>query len=133
MCEKYPEDTTARGDYWETTDSEVKVFKIDDGERHWYVAKSFVDALTEHYDLLGPGCDQEVDATTITLEIIPGEERLTRTENEGLDSGLEDRPFPPCFVTTEEPDQFPTRTSTAAEWAAYYRDIAPTQIMSSVF
>jgi hypothetical protein len=133
MCEKYPDDTTARADYGETTDGELKVYKIDDGERHWYVAKSFVDALTEHYDMLGPGCYGEIDASTIVLTVIPAEEKLTRTENDGLESGLDDRPFPPCFSTTEQFESAPTRTSTAAEWAAYYADRAPIQIMSSVF
>jgi hypothetical protein len=115
--------------YWDATDCEARVYRIDDGERHWYVAKSYVAALKEHYDMLGPGCDEDVDADSITISIIPAGEKLTRNETCGDDNEI----FPPTFELKREPDRDPSVTATAADWAAHYLKSAPVQIMSSVF
>lgn len=115
--------------YWDATDFEARVYKIDDGEQHWYVAKSYVAALKEHYDMLGPGCDEDVDADSITISIIPAAEKLTRNESCADDNEV----FPPTFERKNEPDRDPSVTATAADWAAHYLKRAPVQIMSTVF
>jgi hypothetical protein len=105
----------------------VRVYLIDDGEQHWYVAKSMIDALKTHENL-----DGNEDQNDVTISVIKPDKLLTRTESDGIQET-----FPETFEIDRTEDQEfsrgPKVTTTAAEWANFYGKQAPTQIMSSVF
>jgi cytochrome c biogenesis protein ResB len=127
MCEAYDSDTK-RVEYDEDFEVQgVRVYLIDDGEQHWYVAKSMIDALKTHENL-----DGNEDQNDVTISVIKPDKLLTRTESDGIQET-----FPETFEIDRTEDQEfsrgPKVTTTAAEWANFYGKQAPTQIMSSVF
>lgn len=84
--------------------NQCHIFRIDDGERHWYSATSRDDAIGQHSALIGE------DAESL---IADGME-VTQLDDDELLTIYLDEPFR---------DPSPKATKTAAEWAAGGRDI----------
>lgn len=105
-----------------------RVFLIEDGERHWYVAEDAGRALSAHISLMDPD-----DSSEFSVEPIEPNRKITVTmEYLGDCKG-----FPPTFVILgpdphcdEESSRYGVRAR-ASEWAEHTD--ANEQIASSVF
>jgi hypothetical protein len=88
----------------------MKLFKIEDGERHWFVAESAQAAKAEHLDMVGEDMGPEITS----IEEVAGDHVLT-------------------IRLVDEPGQ-PLETKTAAEWvASVVAEGCPGLIASSVW
>lgn len=105
---------------WEYEDDRA-VYLVEDSERHWYVARSFSEAMREHESLMEP----EDDEFTITKQ--PPDRTVTLFVECEADG--KDRPKDSRFTQRESGGW--NVVATAAQWANHYD--APRQICSSVF
>jgi hypothetical protein len=109
-------------------EADNRVFLIEDGERHWYVATNAGTALVEHISLMDPD-----DSSEFTVSPIDPNRQIT-VSMECLDDC---KGFPPTFVILgpaphcdEESGGYGIRAR-ASEWAKH--EGAGHQIASSCF
>lgn len=99
---------------------------LEDDETYYYVAKTVFQALKAHAELYGA-----VECDGCTMTVVDPRKWLVRVEEGGI---TED--FPDTFERlpdVRDRARGPTVGSTAAEWALFYEEKAPLELMSSVY
>lgn len=113
---------------------EYAVYRIDDGERHWYVADDFIDAIREHVSIMGPFETEE-----FTIRRLPGDQEVSlhcECEDDTREFAKASQfAIVPPVITAENYEQNHSWkvVGTAAGWACYYSAGHATQICSSCF
>lgn len=109
--------------------TDVRLFVVDDGERHTYAARFAWDALAAH------GTDFDCDCDEVTIRRMPPDHVLVVSEDDTYDETR--ARYPEAFNVTHD-ERYGTRiTSTAAEWAMKYaesvKQAGTWQVCSSVY
>lgn len=114
----------------------VAVFRIDDGETHHYVAHSIDEALKTHIEWSGDITDLEVqEGEEFTIKMLAPSTMLERTQDDANSEETERKEMPLTFFTRDRGASPTTEKVTACAWAwaTFYRNVAPTMFMSTVF
>jgi len=103
----------------------LKVFRIDDGEHHWYVASDADDAKREHAELMEPN-DPESEWEVAE---VPDDTIISVWFDDPRDLP---KPLPEGAIIEDRKGEWRVRcNATAAAWAATYTTTE--QLASSVF
>lgn len=125
-----PEPSRVPGAAPEDYEGDVKVFLLDDGERHWYAAKDAGAAIHCHVSLMDADPSDE-----FKIKQLPGYTEIDVRYDDEYD--VKDYRSSDLFMI-EPPDEDLDAgsyhvVSSAAGWAKWFERNAPEQICSSVF